>query len=156
MTPYTMNVPFSGKREKADVTAEAAYITARIKNDEKCPCVILQKAKNATQLLETRPKMCTKSAYVFENTLQLFVGSSRRDRRREKGRKKNAAVCGVFFVTACCPTDPRSPAKAVPAFWERFSWLPLQQGVQPRQARLFSLLPERQFPDGFCPDGGKL
>ena len=69
---------------------------------------------------------------------------------------KNAAVCGVFFVTACCPTDPRSPAKAVPAFWERFSWLPLRQGAQPRQARPFSLLPERQFPDGFCPDGGKL
>ena len=116
----------------------------------------VQKAKIATRLLETRPKMCIKSAYVFKNTLQFFVGSSRRDRRCEKGRKKTPLFAAYFFVTACFPTDPRSPAKAVPAFWERFSWLPLRQGVQPRQARLFSLLPEQQFPDGFCPDGGKL
>ena len=55
-----------------------------------------QKAKNATQLLETRPKMCTKSAYVFKNTLQFFVGSSRRDRRREKGRKKRRCLRRIF------------------------------------------------------------
>lgn len=73
----------------------------------------------------------------------------------KKGAKKRRCLRRIF-VTACCPTDRRSPAKAVPAFWERFSLLPLRQGVQPRQARPFSLLPERQFPDGFCPDGGKL
>ena len=55
-----------------------------------------QKAKNATQLLETRPKMCTKSAYVFKNTLQFFVGSSRRDRRCEKGRKKRRSLRRIF------------------------------------------------------------
>ena len=90
----TKNVPTLNK------TGERRRI---FKRPRKAPCkrkkfffCTSQKAKNATQLLGTRPKMCTKSAYVFKNTLQFFVGSSRRDRRREKGRKKRRCLRRIF------------------------------------------------------------